>query len=112
MAALHVCPGQAAGPYLVPRLSGRFQNGLFSCDPLPAHDPHIDVLRIEFDGSGLATGAFGGNQERAAPREWIEDDPLRWLQSRRASAMRLTGLTVGCRASSSYPLPLKLLTPE
>ena len=27
--------------------------------------------------------------------------PWRWLQSRRASAMRLTGLTVGCRASSS-----------
>ena len=48
----------------------------FSCDPLPAHDPHIDVLRIEFDGSGLATGAFGGNQDRAAPREGIEDDPL------------------------------------
>src|SRR4051794_14515326 len=76
MAALHVCPGQTAGPYLVPGLSSRFQNGFFSCDPLPAHDPHIHVLRIDFDGSGLATGAFGGNQDRAAARERIEDDPL------------------------------------
>src|SRR5579864_234805 len=76
MAALHVYPGQAAGSYLVPVLSGRFQNCLFSSDPLPAHDPHIDILRIEFDCSCLATGAFGGNQDCAAPRERIEDDPL------------------------------------
>src|SRR3954454_20771685 len=76
MPALHVCPRQAAVPYLVPGLSSRFQNGFFSCYSLPAHDPHIHVLRIEFDGSGLATGAFGGNQDRAAPREGIEDDSL------------------------------------
>src|SRR5437660_8557972 len=112
MAALHGCPGRAAGPYLVPGLSGRFQNSFFSCDPLPAHDPDIDVLRIEFDGSGLATGAFGGNQDRAAPGEGIEDDPLamaavpegvsnetdrfdRWVQGQQFITLALEGIDAG-----------------
>ena len=43
---------------------------------LPSVDADIDVLRIQFDRPGVPAGPLGGNQDRAAAGERVEDDPL------------------------------------
>jgi hypothetical protein len=74
--------------------------------PLPALDADVDKSRINLDQPGPAARAFRCNQRRAEPPKGSRITAPRFEQSRIASATMATGLTVGCRASLLFAVPL------
>ena len=91
----------ACSRHFVERGVGAGQDGIPLREGLPAPDRDIDIKRVEIDAEADAADSLSSHERRARSKEGVEHNVAAPRQSRMASAIMSTGLTVGCDASSS-----------